>query len=166
MIGDAAELPFPDNRFEIVFSRLAFHHFSDTKQAFAEMVRVLKPGGKLVLIDLEAAEEPWRETEDRIEKLRDPSHVRNLSCADMRELYLAHGLSISQCETVRMPTILQNWLEHTKTPALIQSEIQGLMEDELAGGRKTGFAPYRKGSDIRFDQRWVLVIGTKKGSVP
>ena len=76
VLGDAAELPFLNGSFDIVLSRLAFHHFPDVKQPFAEMVRVLKPDGKLVLIDMEAAEESLRETEDGIEKMRDPSHVR------------------------------------------------------------------------------------------
>ena len=76
VLGDAAELPFLNGSFDIVLSRLAFQHFPDVKQPFAEMVRVLKPDGKLVLIDMEAAEESLRETEDGIEKMRDPSHVR------------------------------------------------------------------------------------------
>ncbi len=49
--GNAEELPFLDNSFDILFSRLAFHHFTDIESIFREMVRVLKPGGKFVLID-------------------------------------------------------------------------------------------------------------------
>ena len=77
--GDAEKLPFADNCFDIVISRLAFHHFQNPKRCFAEMVRVLKTGGKLVVIDMEAAGEALRNTEDRIETLRDPSHMHNLS---------------------------------------------------------------------------------------
>ena len=55
--GYAEELPFLNENFDIVFSRLAFHHFTDTNTVFSEMVRVLRPGGKFVLIDMEAADE-------------------------------------------------------------------------------------------------------------
>ena len=45
VLGDAAGMPFLENSFDLVVSRLAFHHFPDVRQVFAEMVRVLKPGG-------------------------------------------------------------------------------------------------------------------------
>lgn len=61
VLGDAAALPFPDAGFDIVLSRLAFHHFPAVEPPFAEMVRVLRPGGRLVLIDMEASAEPLRE---------------------------------------------------------------------------------------------------------
>ena len=161
VLGDAAELPFPNGSFDIVLSRLAFHHFPDVKQPFAEMVRVLKPDGKLVLIDMEAAEEPLRETEDGIEKMRDPSHVRNLSENEMLALYRDNGLSVSCCEVTKMPVVLQSWLEHTKTPPEIQMQIKNKMFDELNGRGKTGFAPYVHNKELFFAQRWVLLIGKK-----
>ena len=81
------ELPFLDNSFSIVISRLAFHHFPDVNRPFSEMARVLKSGGKFVFIDMEATEENLRTTQDKIETLRDPSHIRNLSQAEMLKLY-------------------------------------------------------------------------------
>ena len=161
VLGDAMELPFLDNSFDIVLSRLAFHHFPHSEQPFVEMVRVLKPNGKLALIDLEAAEESLRDVEDEIERLRDPSHVRNLSRAEMLALYQTHGLSVECCEVVKMPLVLQNWLDHTQTPQEVQTEIVRRMEREIAGGEKTGFAPYYKDGKLQFDHRWTLVIGTK-----
>ena len=158
--GDAAELPFLNDSFDVVLSRLAFHHFPDVKQPFAEMVRVLKKGGRLVLIDLEAAEESLRQTEDEIETLRDPSHVRNLSREEMLALYRENGLSVSCCEVVRMPMVLQNWLNHTDTPQDVQKRIIARMKNEILGGEKTGFAPYFREEEICFDHRWVLVIGS------
>ena len=161
VLGDAAELPFLDGSFDIVLSRLAFHHFSDINQPFSEMARVLKPGGKLVMIDMEAAEESLRETEDHIERMRDPSHVRNLSQSEMLALYGQHNLPVSCCEMVKMPMVLQNWLDNTATPQDVQKQIIGKMETELSGGDKTGFAPYYDGAQIKFDHRWVLIIGQK-----
>ncbi len=159
--GDAAELPFADGSFDIVFSRLAFHHFPEPETPFSEMARVLKPGGKLVMIDMAAAEEPLRSAEDALEILRDLSHIRNLSQTEMLALYEKRGLTIDCCETVRMPVQLDSWMAHTATPPETQAVIRAQMEADLAGGAPTGFCPYRRESAIMFDQRWVLIIGRK-----
>ena len=159
--GDVIELPFADDSFDIVFSRLAFHHFPEPEAPFSEMVRVLKPGGKLVMIDMAAAEESLRNSEDVLETLRDPSHVRNLSQAEMLSLYEKRGLAIDCCETVPMTVNLDNWMDHTATPSEAQALIRARMEADLAGGTPTGFYPYRREAAIMFDQRWVLIIGQK-----
>lgn len=44
---DVSELPFEDNSFDIVSCRLGFMFFPDIKMAAKELVRVLKPGGRL-----------------------------------------------------------------------------------------------------------------------
>jgi len=48
-VGDALNLPFPDALFDIVLSSEVIEHTVDPHQAFAEMARTLKPGGRLVL---------------------------------------------------------------------------------------------------------------------
>ncbi len=89
--GFAEKLPYPDAAFDIVLTRLSFHHFLKMEQPFAEMSRVLKPGGKLVIIDMEAAGERLREIEDRIETMRDCSHVKNRSRSEFLELFQEYG---------------------------------------------------------------------------
>lgn len=48
-IASALSIPFPEKTFEYVVSTGVIHHTGDTKKAFDEIVRVLKPGGKLFL---------------------------------------------------------------------------------------------------------------------
>lgn len=50
---DGQRLPFTDNHFDVVFSSLVFHHLipTDKVKAFAEINRVLKPGGQFVYAD-------------------------------------------------------------------------------------------------------------------
>jgi ubiquinone/menaquinone biosynthesis C-methylase UbiE len=47
--GDVREIPFPDESFEFVYAGGVVEHFVETDQAVAEMVRVLRPGGRLLL---------------------------------------------------------------------------------------------------------------------
>jgi ubiquinone/menaquinone biosynthesis C-methylase UbiE len=52
-VGLAEKLDFPDAAFDVVISRLAIHHLPDDlkRRAFAEMLRVLKTGGRVLIAD-------------------------------------------------------------------------------------------------------------------
>lgn len=158
--GNAEELPYESETFDLVVTRLSFHHFDNPEKPFGEMKRVLKKGGKLVVWDMEAVEESLRATDDKIEKMRDRSHTRILSREEFEEMFKKDFTL--QCEkTTLVPVNLKSWMELTDTPEDVQKEISDLMKAELAGGRKTGFSPYCKGSQIMFDHRWLLLIGVK-----
>lgn len=49
--GNATSLPFEDESFDLVVTRLSLHHFTEPEKPFREMQRVLKKGGKLVVWD-------------------------------------------------------------------------------------------------------------------
>ena len=93
---------------------------------------------------------PFRATEDKIERLRVPSHMRNLSREEMLALYQTHDLPVECCEAVK-PAVLQKWLDHTQTPQEVQMDIVRQMEREITGGEKTGFSPYYRDGKIQFD---------------
>lgn len=91
-VGDVLPLPFPDGAFSIVVSRFAFHHFQDPAAVLQEMRRVCRPGGRVVVCDLMASNDPVKAAAfHRMEMLRDPSHARALTLADLGELFVAGG---------------------------------------------------------------------------
>lgn len=91
--GDVSRLPFPDAGFTIVTTRYSFHHFRDPAAVLREMVRVCAPGGRILVIDTQASEDPAKAAEfNRLEVLRDPSHVRALPLSEMRGLFRGAGL--------------------------------------------------------------------------
>jgi len=50
--GSASNMPFPKNSFDFLLCRAAFKNFADPVRALQEMCRVLRPGGRALLIDL------------------------------------------------------------------------------------------------------------------
>jgi len=133
------------------------------EKPFSEMNRVLKDAGQLVIIDMEAAEETLREIKDRIETMRDPSHIKTRSQDDFLSLYEKFGYMITKQEATIIPVSLSAWLELTHTPNNIGVEIEDMMKAEMQNGNLTGFRPYLQNGEIYFEQRWVLFIGEKYG---
>lgn len=56
MEGRAEALPFPDNHFDFLSMGYALRHISDLSIAFAEFERVLKPGGRLCILEMTQAQ--------------------------------------------------------------------------------------------------------------
>lgn len=50
-LGDVARLPFSDGSFDLAICALAFCHWADIRPAIAELARVLRPGGRLIVSD-------------------------------------------------------------------------------------------------------------------
>jgi ubiquinone/menaquinone biosynthesis C-methylase UbiE len=67
--GNAASMPFADNSFDLVVCRAAFKNFRDPVGALREMGRVLKKGGKAVIIDLRR-DTPVEEIDAHVDKMR------------------------------------------------------------------------------------------------
>jgi SAM-dependent methyltransferase len=91
-VGNVLPLPFADRSFSVVVSRFAFHHFPDPLAVLREMARVATRPGKLVVADMAASDDPRRAGAlNRMERMRDPSHTRALTCAEMRTLFAEVG---------------------------------------------------------------------------
>ena len=50
--ADALRLPFPDNTFDAITSGFGVRNFIDREQAFREQHRVLKPGGRVICLEI------------------------------------------------------------------------------------------------------------------
>ena len=57
--GRAESLPFPDNHFDFLSMGYALRHIGDLSVAFAEFERVLKPGGRLCILEITQAQSPF-----------------------------------------------------------------------------------------------------------
>ena len=109
--GDAYHLRYADGGFSIVVTRYSLHHLLDPQAALREMVRVCAPGGRIVVVDAYAPEDPAQAAAyHRVETLRDPSHARALSLTELRELFPRAGLSKPEVTLYELPVELQELL--------------------------------------------------------
>lgn len=109
--GDVQSLPYPDGAFDIVVTRFSMHHFLDPAAVFREMVRVCAPGGRVVVVDMHASEMPTKAAEwNRMEKLRDPSHVRCLTLTELKGLYSSANLPEPQTSFYELRDEIRNLL--------------------------------------------------------
>ena len=79
VVGDAQELPFPRARFDTVVSAFSSCTFPDFVAAFREMVRVTKPGGRLLLVEHGRSSLGWiaRRQDRNVERVYERSGCRN-----------------------------------------------------------------------------------------
>ena len=94
-VADVHHLPFEAAAFDLVTCRRAAHHFSDIDLALAEMRRVLKPSGRLVIDDRAAPEDDEADSIlHRLDTLHDPSHVRQYRPSAWTRMLEAAGFEV------------------------------------------------------------------------
>jgi SAM-dependent methyltransferase len=110
-LGDAQALPFEDGSLDIAVTSYSLHHISDPAKVLKEMARVVKPGGRVGVLDIVVSEDPKiRELNHRIEYLRDHSHARSLSRSDFDRIFSTAGLRIVATEVHGHPRTFDHWM--------------------------------------------------------
>lgn len=100
-VADAENLPFNDEKFDLVTCRIAPHHFPDVAQFVRESTRVLKVGGILLIQDHVLPDDTeTASVVDGFEKLRDPSHNHAFSQSKWVALFENAGLHVTHTEQI------------------------------------------------------------------
>jgi ubiquinone/menaquinone biosynthesis C-methylase UbiE len=110
--GDATKLPFELGAFDLAGSLRTLHHIPRPELAVAELVRVTRRGGRVLVIDQLAPIDPLAAAElNAFERARDPSTARVLAEVDLRGLFESNGLVLLRSEQEREPRDLDAYLE-------------------------------------------------------
>jgi len=110
--GDATKLPFDYGAFDLSGTLRTLHHIARPELAVAELVRVTRPRGRVLVIDQIAPVDPVAAAElNRFERARDPSHTRALADVDMRGLFESNDLVLIRAEYEREPRELDPYLD-------------------------------------------------------
>lgn len=151
--GDAAYLPFLPRSFTLVMSSFVVHRLGDPAAALRQLARVCRPGAGLIVADIvrpdPAAGSPAGVDRsagdnadlDRIERLRDPEHVRVFTLAEITALIAGAGAEVKRSATVDVVRPVDAWLSAAGTPAEAAAQIRSALTAEIEGGPATGLRP-------------------------
>ncbi len=162
-VGDVTPLPFAEASFSVVTARYAFHHFLDPELALREMKRVCRPGGRVAVIDVMASPVPEQaRTFNRMEKLRDPSHVRALTLAELRALFCRHGLAVVQEAFYRLEFEVEAVLKGFFSCQGDAEIVRQMFVDSLADNA-LGLDSRRENGGIRFAYPIAVLVAERGG---
>lgn len=143
--GNAEELPFVGESFDVVFCRSSLHHFDSPQKAVAEMVRVCRPDGRVVLLDIVPPSAGVRERFDYVHRLIDPSHVRSFLESELAELLPGGSKALVYADTFS----LQLPIDVAITEQSHKAEVFQILRQEARGsGAPTGFEPSEEGETV------------------
>lgn len=110
--GDATRLELEPGSFDLAGSLRTLHHVARPELVVAELTRVTRPGGEVLVVDQIASVDPVSALElNRFERARDPSTTRVLADVDLRGLFEANGLVLERAQTVQEPRELEAYLD-------------------------------------------------------
>jgi ubiquinone/menaquinone biosynthesis C-methylase UbiE len=118
--GDASDLPYPDDHFETVVFAFALCTIPDDRRAVAEAVRVLRPGGRLLLV--EHVRSPHVIVR-ALERLLDPIEVRRMGDHLLRE-----PLDHVRAEGLEVELLERSWFGVVERLAARKPEADELAE--------------------------------------
>ncbi len=110
--GDATKLPFGYGEFDLACTLRTLHHVARPELAVAELARVTRARGRLLVVDQIAPVDPLAAAElNRFEHTRDPSHTRTLADVDLRGLFESNNFVLLRAEYEREPRDLDSYLD-------------------------------------------------------
>ncbi|MGG1398532.1 class I SAM-dependent methyltransferase [Bacillus salipaludis] len=113
--GDAENLPFPDESFDMVTCRIAPHHFPNVDQFVKEVYRVLKYEGQFLLDDNVVPEEDeYDQFYNFIEKKRDYSHFRAWKKTEWLKMLELNGLDVIEWHRFEKTFLFDPWCDRMK----------------------------------------------------
>src|SRR5262249_7112559 len=159
--GSVYALPFADEAFNIVSCRYAFHHLLEPVRALAEMVRVCRDGGRVVLCDAFASDDPVKAAAlNGMERHRDPSTVEFRTLSFLRGLFAETGLPQRAEHFYAVPAELERLLAMAYPAKNDRAGLRAMIEAAVDGDTM-GVGARREGGTVRFEYPAAVLAAVK-----
>ena len=136
-LATADALPFPDASFDLAISRFSVHHWPQPESAFREIRRVVRPGGRLGVVDLLAPEDgPLDTFLNALELLRDPTHARSMRVSEWLALLGTAGFAAHLERAWELEHDVETWLAQTASDGWRADAVRALLRDAQPAARE------------------------------
>ncbi|MGH2538071.1 MAG: class I SAM-dependent methyltransferase, partial [Candidatus Promineifilaceae bacterium] len=175
-LAEAGALPFAAGSFDLLTCRIAAHHFPDVAAFLAEVGRLLRPGGRLGLVDNVVPGSHLRGKRGRLlrqageyvnafERLRDPSHGACLSQNAWAEALAAAGLALEHQESQAKEIDFDDWTERMRVPPADRLRLEVMLR-QAPPAAANFLAPRFAGRRIRFQLTEAIFIVRRLDRLP
>lgn len=134
LLGDATALDFTDGSFDGAITRFSLHHIPVPSRVPAEMARLVRPGGWVVVGDQVTDDDgegaAWHQ---EIERLRDPTHWASQRLGRLREIGVEAGLELEEERLVPIKIDYEDWLARGSAGQSASPLIDKLLADRPGG---------------------------------
>lgn len=162
--GDVQALSYADNSFSMVITRYSFHHLLDPQQTLAEMIRVCKPGGRVLVADVALPPEKSA-AYDRLEIMRDPSHTHALTTDEFSKLFLQSCLQECRQASYGVELELEAQLRASFPNPGDEERIRQLVTEDI-GIDNLGINARRKDETVVYSVPISVFVGRKEVKKP
>ena len=148
--------------FDLVTARHTLHHHPDVSATLREAARVLKPGGRLVIVDESTPNPEVDAWYDALERARDATHVRAYSLTEWQDFIAEAGLTwvVGDARTVYTLNVA-DWVERmTLSPVGTEAVYKHFLEGD-PHARQTFNIVYDGNVAVRFEMPMALVLALK-----
>jgi ubiquinone/menaquinone biosynthesis C-methylase UbiE len=139
---------------------VAPHHFLSVERFCSEAYRVLKPGGKLLIADTGVPDgfpevDLWQ---NRVEALRDTSHVRNHSLSGWQNLLKAAGFQVQESAALKEEAqmSLEDWMKKAGCVGEAATQVRKMFAEAPTDARRIFSIQAKADGDVGF--RWLRVV--------
>jgi ubiquinone/menaquinone biosynthesis C-methylase UbiE len=132
IVSEVERLSFNDGVFNGALCRFAFHHFANPTRVFAELARVVAPGGWMVIVDMVTSEDPGKAAlHNSMERLCDPTHSRALAASEFERMFTEHGLRVAMRVARDARLTLDDWIRFGGAPPENIAKLRAMVAEAL-----------------------------------
>jgi SAM-dependent methyltransferase len=160
--ADVNALPFENGAVDVISCGYAVHHMADPARSIAEMVRVVRPGGRVAIMDCIVAPGADGAALDAVEIARDSSHTSTQTREQFRMLFGEAGLRLIFEEVKDRWHDFDGWMRNAgSVPGDARYEEVLHMLENATPSRNSGLGPRRSDAGLEVLHPYLLIVGER-----